>query len=81
MSPHRTQQHVPVRHSWRGKERHSPGEAFMSQKRFDATKLHTHTFALDDLPRAIRYAEERVDNAIKVVVKARGVAAHRVAAE
>ena len=56
-------------------------EAFMSQKRFDATKIHTHTFALDDLPTAIRYAKDRVDNAIKVVVKARGVAAHRVAAE
>jgi threonine dehydrogenase-like Zn-dependent dehydrogenase len=53
----------------------------MSQKRFDATKIHTHTFALDDLPTAIRYAKERIDDAIKVVVKARGVAAHQVAAE
>ena len=51
------------------------------QKRFDATKIHTHTFALEDLPTAIRYAKDRVDDAIKVVVKARGVAAHRVAAE
>jgi L-iditol 2-dehydrogenase len=56
-------------------------EALMSQKRFDATKIHTHTFALDDLPIAIRYAKERIDDAIKVVVKAKGVAAHRVAAE
>src|SRR5271168_412597 len=56
-------------------------EALMSQKRVDATKIHTHTFALDDLPTAIRYAKERIDDAIKVVVKARGVAAHRVAAE
>ncbi len=56
-------------------------EAFMSQKRFDATKIHTHTFALDDLPTAIRYAKDRIDDAIKVVVKARGVAAHQVAAE
>jgi L-iditol 2-dehydrogenase len=53
----------------------------MSQKRFDATKIHTHTFALDDLPTAIRYAKDRVDGAIKVVVKARGVAAQQVAAE
>ena len=56
-------------------------EALMTQKRFDATKIHTHTFALDDLPTAIRYAKERIDGAIKVVVKAEGVAAHRVAAE
>src|SRR5580698_1909532 len=56
-------------------------EAFMSQKRFDATKIHTHTFPLDDLPTAIRYAKDRVEDAIKVVVKAKGAAAHRVAAE
>jgi L-iditol 2-dehydrogenase len=56
-------------------------EAFMRQKRFDATRIHTHTFALDDLPTALRYAKERIDDAIKVVVKARGVAAHKVAAE
>jgi L-iditol 2-dehydrogenase len=64
-----------------GKSATHRAEAFMSQKRFDATKIHTHTFALDDLPTAIRYAKDRVDDAIKVVVKARGVAAHRVAAE
>jgi L-iditol 2-dehydrogenase len=56
-------------------------EAFMSQKRFDATKIHTHTFPLDDLPTAIRYAKDRVDDAIKVVVKAKMDAAHKVAAE
>src|ERR1700756_2023358 len=56
-------------------------EAFMSQKRFDARRIHTHTFALEDLPTAIKYARERIDDAIKVVVKARGVAAHKVAAE
>jgi L-iditol 2-dehydrogenase len=50
-------------------------EAFMAQKRFDATKVHTHTFALQDLPEALRYARERVDDAIKVVVKSRGCAA------
>ena len=53
----------------------------MAQKRFDATKIHTHTFPLEDLPTAIRYAKDRVDDAIKVVVKAKGVVAHRVAAE
>jgi len=47
--------------------------AFMAEKRFDASLIHTHTFALNDLPEALRYARERVDDAIKVVVKARGV--------
>ena len=56
-------------------------EAFMRQKRFDATLIHTHTFALDDLPTALRYAKDRVDDAIKVVVKAKLDAAHEVAAE
>ena len=64
-----------------GKSATHRAEAFMRQKRFDATKIHTHTFALDDLPTALRYAKDRVDDAIKVVVKARGVAAHKVAAE
>src|ERR1700678_4278715 len=64
-----------------GKSATHRAEAFMSQKRFDATKIHTHTFPLDDLPTAIRYAKDRVEDAIKVVVKARGAAAHRVAAE
>src|SRR6266566_4744535 len=40
----------------------------MSEKRFDATKIHTHTFALQDLPTALRYARDRVEDAIKVVV-------------
>jgi L-iditol 2-dehydrogenase len=40
----------------------------MAEKRFDATRIHTHTFALEDLPTALRYARERVEDAIKVVV-------------
>jgi L-iditol 2-dehydrogenase len=40
----------------------------MAEKRFDATKIHTHTFALDALPTALRYARDRVEDAIKVVV-------------
>jgi L-iditol 2-dehydrogenase len=44
-------------------------EALMRQKRFDATKIHTHTFPLAELPTAIRYAKDRIDGAIKVVVK------------
>jgi L-iditol 2-dehydrogenase len=64
-----------------GKSATHRAEAFMKQKRFDATKIHTHTFPLDDLPTAIRYAKDRVEDAIKVVVKAKGVAANKVAAE
>src|SRR6185437_15532304 len=60
-----------------GKSATHRAEAFMQQKRFDATKIHTHTFPLDDLPTAIRYAKDRVDDAIKVVVKAKMNAAHR----
>ena len=43
--------------------------AFMEQKRFDASLIHTHTFNMDNLPEAIRYAKDRVEDAIKVVVK------------
>jgi len=64
-----------------GKSATHRAEAFMAQKRFDATRIHTHTFPLDDLPTAIRYAKDRVDDAIKVVVKAKMGAAHKVAAE
>jgi threonine dehydrogenase-like Zn-dependent dehydrogenase len=45
--------------------------ALMAERRFDATRIHTHTFALTDLPTALRYARERVDDAIKVVVAVR----------
>src|SRR6202171_262996 len=64
-----------------GKSATHRAEAFMRQQRFDDTKIHTHTFPLDDLPTAIRYAKDRVDDAIKVVVKAKMDAAHKVAAE
>jgi L-iditol 2-dehydrogenase len=43
--------------------------ALMKQKRFDARLIHTHTFPLDELPTALKYARERIDDAIKVVVK------------
>lgn len=56
--------------------------AFMAEKRFDATKIHTHTFSLTDLPEALRYARDRVEDAIKVVVKVdHAAAARRQAAE
>jgi L-iditol 2-dehydrogenase len=54
--------------------------ALMAEKRFDATRIHTHTFALADLPTALRYARDRVDDAIKVVVTTREAAAVRNAA-
>jgi L-iditol 2-dehydrogenase len=44
--------------------------ALMKQKRFDARLVHTHTFPLDELPTALKYARERIDDAIKVVVRA-----------
>lgn len=43
--------------------------AFMAEKRFDARKVHTHTFDMDNLSEALRYARDRVDDAIKVVVR------------
>ena len=46
-------------------------EAFMRRKQFDASKIHTHTFLLHELPEALRYARERIEDAIKVVVKTR----------
>jgi L-iditol 2-dehydrogenase len=48
--------------------------ALMAAKRFDATLILTHTFPLADLPTALHYARNRIDDAIKVVVTTRGVA-------
>ena len=45
--------------------------ALMAQKRFDAKLIHTHTFPLAEVPTAIRYARDRVEDAIKVVVAMR----------
>ncbi len=64
-----------------GKSATHRAEAFMRQKRFDATKIHTHTFMLEDLPTALRYARERIEDAIKVVVKMRGSKTTQIAAE
>ena len=52
-----------------GKSATHRAAAFMAQKRFDAKLIHTHTFSLDEVPTAIKYARERIDDAIKVVVK------------
>jgi L-iditol 2-dehydrogenase len=43
--------------------------ALMTQKKFDAKLMHTHTFTLEQLPAAFKYVRERIEDAIKVVVK------------
>jgi len=52
-----------------GKSATHRAAAFMAQRRFDATVIHTHTFPLDEVPTALKYARERIEDAIKVVVK------------
>lgn len=42
--------------------------SLMAQGRIDASPVHTHTFALDELPTGLRYARDRIDGAIKVVI-------------
>src|SRR5580693_5810098 len=54
-----------------GKSATHRAAALIAQKRFEAKLIHTHTFPLADVPTAIRYARERVDDAIKVVVQNR----------
>jgi len=55
----------------RGEGRSAPrrAAALMAEQRFPAKLVHTHTFSLEEVPTAIRYAAERVEDAIKVVVK------------
>ena len=52
-----------------GKSATHRAAALMAQKRFDAKMIHTHTFRLAEVPTAIKYARERIEDAIKVVVK------------
>jgi L-iditol 2-dehydrogenase len=42
--------------------------ALMAARRFDADRIHTHTFKMADLPLALRHARERLDGAIKVIL-------------
>jgi hypothetical protein len=53
----------------------------LPDSRFDALKIHTRIFALADLPTALRYARDRVGDAIKVVVTTGEAEASRAAAE
>ncbi len=43
--------------------------ALMAQKRFDARLMHTHTFPLEEVPKGFQYFRERIEDAIKVVIK------------
>jgi L-iditol 2-dehydrogenase len=52
-----------------GKSATRRAASLLAQKRFPAKLIHTHTFAFDQVPAAIRQSRERIDDAIKVVVK------------
>ena len=54
-----------------GKSATHRAAALMAQKRFNAKMIHTHTFPLAEVRTAIKYARERIEDAIKVVVKIR----------
>ena len=54
-----------------GKSATHRAAALIAQKRFEAKLIHTHTFPLAEVPTAIRYARDRIDDAIKVVVQNR----------
>jgi L-iditol 2-dehydrogenase len=43
--------------------------ALVAEGRVNAKLIHTHTFGMDDVPTAFKYSRDRVDGAIKVVVK------------
>src|SRR5688572_6395724 len=43
--------------------------SLLAQGKIDPSPVHTHTFPLAELPEALRYARDRVEGAIKVVVK------------
>jgi threonine dehydrogenase-like Zn-dependent dehydrogenase len=43
--------------------------SLIAQGTIDPSPVHTHTFALDELPNALRYARDKVEGAIKVVIK------------
>jgi L-iditol 2-dehydrogenase len=52
-----------------GKSATHRAAALMAQKRFDAKLMHTHTFPLEEVPTAFKYFRQRIEDAIKVVVK------------
>jgi 2-desacetyl-2-hydroxyethyl bacteriochlorophyllide A dehydrogenase len=52
-----------------GKSAVKRAAALMGQGRIDVAPVHTHTFTLDEVPKAIEFARKKTDGAIKVVVK------------
>jgi L-iditol 2-dehydrogenase len=46
--------------------------ALVASGRVNAKLIHTHTFEMDDVPTAFKYSRDRIDGAIKVVVKMTG---------
>jgi len=43
--------------------------SLIAQGKLDPSPLHTHTFAMDELPTGVRYFREKIDGAIKVVIR------------
>ncbi|MCF8476347.1 MAG: zinc-binding dehydrogenase [Pseudolabrys sp.] len=54
-----------------GKSATHRAAALVAMKRFQPKIIHTHTFPMAELPTAFKYSRDRIDNAIKVVVKIR----------
>ena len=52
-----------------GKSAVKRAASLIKQKSLDPSAIHTHTFNMDDLPEALKYAKDRIDGAIKVVVR------------
>ena len=47
--------------------------SLVAQHKLDPSPLHTHTFAFDQLPTAVRYFREKIEGAIKVVIKPQSI--------
>lgn len=43
--------------------------SLISERKFNASLIHTHTFKFEELETALKYSRERIEDAIKVVVK------------
>ena len=52
-----------------GKSATHRAASLMAQKRFNAKLMHTHTFPLKEVPTGFKYFRERIEDAIKVVIK------------
>ena len=52
-----------------GKSAVKRAASLIKNKALDPSPILTHTFNMKDLPKALKYARERIDGAIKVVVK------------